>query len=83
MLEQVGVLPAIKKKILTKMANKGSVDPVMRFYIIDENKRLFDVERMTYRGMGGWRSLSESMTLPELSQKYLKHLGKESFYDLM
>ena len=82
-LEQMGVLPAMKKKILAEMAVKGLFDPVMRFRITDKAKRLFDVERMTYRGMGGWRSLSESATLPELIQKYLKHLGKESFYDLM
>ena len=81
--EQVNVFPTIMKKILAKKIAKGPFEPVMRFCIIDKNKRLFDVERMTYRGMGGWRSLSEFTTLPELIQKYLKHLGKDSFYDLV
>lgn len=83
MLEQMAALPETKRKILTKIANRSSVDPVMRFCIVDKKKRLFDIERMTYRGMGGWRSLFESMALPELTRKYLKHLGKDSFYDLM
>ena len=38
---------------------------------------------MTYRGEGGWRSLHKFGPLKDLAQKYLKHLGKDSFYDLM
>ena len=83
MLEQMNVFPTTMKKILAKRIAKGPFEPVMRFCITDKEKRLFDVERMTYRGRGGWRSLHESGTLTELIQTYLKHLGKESFYDLM
>ena len=82
-LEQVGVFSTTIKEILAERATKGPFEPVMRFRIIDKEKRLFDVERMTYRGYGGWRSLHESGTLAELIQTYLKHLGEDSFFDLM
>jgi hypothetical protein len=81
--EQMNVFPIMMKKILAKRLAKGPFEPVMRFCIIDKEERLFDVERMTYRGYGGWRSLHASGTLPELIQRYLKHLGKDSFFDLM
>jgi len=83
MLKQMGVFPTMMKKILAKMTAKGPFDPVMRFRITDEDRRLFSVERMTYRGNGGWMSLHDSGTLMELIQTYLKHLGKDSFYDLV
>lgn len=83
MLKQMGVFPTMMKKILAKMTAKGPFDPVMRFHIADKENRLFSVERMTYHGNGGWRSLHKSGTLTELIQTCLKHLGKESFYDLM
>ena len=82
-LEQMNVFPIMMKKILVKRIAKGPFEPVMRFCIIDKEERLFDVERMTYRGYGGWRSLHASGTLTELIQRYLKHLGKDSFFDLM
>ena len=83
MLRQMGILPARTKEIMAKMVNKGPFEPVMRFSLIDKDKRSFCAERMTYRGMGGWMSLSRPMALTKLLQKHLKHLGKESFYDLM
>jgi hypothetical protein len=78
-----GVLQETIKEIIAKMISKGPFDPVMQFHIEDQEKRFFDVERMTYRGRGGWLSLHRHGTLLELINTYFKHLGKDSFYDLM
>ena len=62
----------------------GPLEPVMRFQLVDKEQRLFTVERMTYRGEGGWHWLTgRGEPLPELAEKYLPHLGKESFFDLI
>ena len=65
-----------------RMANHARFSPVLRFTLCDEEKRLFDVSRMTYRGEGGWHWLEE-LPLPKAARKYVKHLGKESFFDLL
>ena len=65
-----------------KLAN-GPLEPVMRFKLVDKAKRLFAVERMTYRGDGGWWPLGDVNTLDKLARKYMRHLGKDSFFELM
>jgi len=59
------------------------VEPVLRFQLVDKAQRIFSVERMTYRGEGGWRSLWDARALAELARKYLPHIGKESFFELV
>ena len=58
--------------------------PVMRFVLADADARLFDVERMTYSGDGGWQGLTwPPLPLKKAVKEYLRHLGKESFFELM
>ena len=83
MLEEMGFFALGMKKYISERIDKGPFDPVMRFRIYDQEKRMFGAERMTYRGHGGWRELLKHGTLKELIRMYLKHLGKESFYELM
>lgn len=83
MLNEMGFLAPVANDYITSRIEKGPFDPVMRFRLFDRDKRVYEVERMTYRGMGGWRSLHRFGGLSELARKYLPHLGKESFYDLM
>ena len=63
--------------------DKSYVSPVMRFEVVDKTKREFTVDRMSYRGDGGWLSLHEWRPLAVLLDTYLKHLGKESFFELI
>lgn len=56
--------------------------PVLRFRLVDEDERLFLAERMTYSGDRGWWSL-ETLPLAEAVKRYVRHLGKESFFELM
>ena len=83
MLKEMGIFAPAMKKYISERIDKGQYDPVMRFRVFDQEKRIFEVERMTYRGDGGWRELLKHGTLKELIRRYLEHLGKESFYELM
>jgi hypothetical protein len=68
---------------IDEMLDTSRVEPVLRFTLEDKAKRMFSVDRMTYRGSGGWHSLSWKMSLQKAAETYLKHLGKESFFELM
>ena len=61
----------------------GDYQPVMRLTLKDESARLFAVERYCFRGsVDGWISLSRPIPLPQAVTKFLKHLGRESFFEL-
>lgn len=56
--------------------------PVMRFELIDRSRRLFEVARMTYRDEGGWHTL-DVLPLAAATRRYVKHLGRDSFFELV
>ncbi len=56
--------------------------PVLQFKLIDKKDRRFMVARMTYRGEGGWHTL-DVMQLAAAATYYIRHLGKDSFFDLV
>lgn len=56
--------------------------PVLRFKLVDRKNRVFEVARMTYRGEGGWHAL-DSLPLATAVAKYVKHLGRDSFFELI
>ncbi len=63
---------------------RASYSPMMRFVLIDAEKRIFCVERMCFRGgEDHWMSLHQYGDLKKLVQQYAEHLGEESFYELM
>ena len=59
----------------------------MRFTLIDEDERTFRCQRWCFRGsIDGWIDLwmsGGSGPLADLVERYLPHIGKESFYELM
>jgi hypothetical protein len=55
--------------------------PVLRFELADPKRRSFRVARMTWSGDGGWYVLDVA-PLAKALVRYLKHLGKDSFFDL-
>ena len=58
--------------------------PVMRFILLDESERIFVAKRYCFRGsIDDWISVGVPGSLYELAGAYLKHLGKESFYELI
>jgi hypothetical protein len=57
--------------------------PVMRFLLQDEAQRVFRPERYCFRGrVEDWISIGEPDRLRNLTAKFLKHLGSDSFYEL-
>jgi hypothetical protein len=57
--------------------------PVLRFILVDQERRRFAPERYCFRGsVDDWISIGPPAALEELVTRYLKHLGHDSFYDL-
>jgi len=56
--------------------------PLLRFVITDRTKRLFAVERVCFTGENDWIRL-ETLSVSAAVMKYLPHLGRDSFFDLM
>ncbi|WP_261177662.1 hypothetical protein [Anaerobacillus sp. CMMVII] len=68
----------IPKHLLNKYKQ---YDTQLRFVLIDEDERIFEVERFCYLGsVDDWITLDRSTNLEKLVQDYTHHLGKESFY---
>ncbi len=57
--------------------------PVMRFLLVDTERRMFAPERFCFRGsVDDWISIGSPDTIQKLARKFVKHLGKESLYEL-
>lgn len=62
----------------------GMYSAMMRLTLVDVDKRLWSVERFCFKGsVDDWIYLAGPGKLKPLADKFLKHLGKDSFYDLM
>ncbi|MFT5836787.1 MAG: hypothetical protein ACI9ZV_000285 [Candidatus Azotimanducaceae bacterium] len=44
---------------------------MLRFNLIEQEKRLFQIERMSFRGMGGWIWIDSSAPLKKLARKFI------------
>jgi hypothetical protein len=56
--------------------------PLLRFVISERKRRLFAVERVCFTGESSWVRL-EVLPLSAAATKYLPHLGRDSFFDLI
>ena len=76
-----GSRPVDNKAILQQIT---SFMPVMRFILEEEAERKFRVERYCFLGsIDDWMDLGDSGRLEILVKKYVKHLGKDSLFELM
>ncbi|MCM1982032.1 hypothetical protein [Lyngbya confervoides] len=56
----------------------------LRFVLVDNQKRLFQTERYCYLGsIDDWIEVGNIGPLEKLVRTYVKHIGQESFYELM
>lgn len=76
------VHPDLLEPLWGRRASRVRYDPVMKF-VPAETPGHYAVHRMTYRGAGGWSWSLTIGPLRRLVSKYIKHLGKDSFYELM
>jgi hypothetical protein len=64
-------------------AHNADFVPVMRFVLQDDPQRLFEPQRFCFRGsVEDWISIGRPDQLKRLAATFLKHLGKDSFYEL-
>jgi len=79
--QRMGGLPNFA---IREMQSIGQMSPAFRFKLIEKQERIFEAQRFCFRGsVDDWVSLLHEGPLDELCQSYLKHMGKESFYELM
>lgn len=82
--DRMGSLCFSANKLANEHIARSRYSPMMRFTLVDSEERLFGLERWCFRGfIDGWFPLAGPAPLPKLIEKYAKHLGKESFFDLM
>ena len=68
------------ERIQTQFAH---YQPVMRFTLVDEEQRRFAPERYCFRGsVDDWIPIGPPGSIKQLAGNYLKHLGKDSLYEL-
>ena len=71
------------KEAETILKRSISYSPMLQFVLIDEPKRIFITQRYCFLGrIDDWINIGESNNLQALVQKYVKHLGQESFFEL-
>ncbi len=74
----------LTSRYVEAMQASSPMSPAFRFKLVRKKERIFEAQRFCFRGrIEDWISLHHEGTLDELCQYYLKHLGKESFYELM
>lgn len=56
--------------------------PLLRFALSNKRLRRFSIQRIYFTGDSDWLHLEE-MSLPSAVMKYVPHLGKNSFFDLL
>jgi len=56
--------------------------PLLRFVLVAKRTRRFAVERVCFSGESSWIRLEE-LPLAEAVTKYLPHLGRDSFFELI
>lgn len=56
--------------------------PLLKFHLACKRSRLYSVRRIYFSGDVDWLRLEE-MALPAAVMKYIPHLGKDSFFELM
>ncbi len=79
-LSTISRLPAITKQAINDVA---TYSPDMQFILTDKEERIFVAQRYCYLGrIDDWINIGSPDSLGALVEKYIKHLGKESFFDL-
>ncbi|MCY2962818.1 MAG: hypothetical protein NT069_04060 [Planctomycetota bacterium] len=59
-------------------------EKMLRFTLYDKDNRLFTCARWCFRGsIDGWVRIGSQGTLEQVVTRFAKHLGRESFYELI
>lgn len=71
-------------KLLEWRVTHGHYMKMLRFTLVDADRRLFSVDRWCFRGsIDNWFFLGGAGTLANGVRRFARHLGQESFFELM
>ena len=77
-------IPPERESLIQWIVESADYAPVLKFVLEDEKKRSFNVQRLCFLGsIENWMHIGGPDSLEKLAQKYIKHLGQESFFDLV
>jgi len=71
------------RRVEEVLARHLSYTPMMRFVLHDAEERTFTAERYCFLGgIDDWVNLSRPGPLRRLAREFVRHLGRDSFYEL-
>jgi len=80
----VGMFLGSEDSIREVFAKSATYLAMLRFTLVDADRRLFSVERWCFRGqIDDWIFLESGKPLAAQVKKFVPHLNKESFYELI
>jgi hypothetical protein len=68
--------------LIASREQRARYTPVLRFGLADQSARRFCVQRMSYRGDGGWLPIGGLGPLPILAKLIIPTLGADAFFEL-
>ena len=73
-----------RARLLPVLERSVYFSPMMRFVLLDEKTREYQAERWCSLGkIDDWIQVGSSGPLPKLARQFCRHLGRESFFQLM
>ena len=80
----LSLMPGAKEQLGGKeLLQFLTYSPMLRFVLVDEGKRAFIAERYCFLGsIDDWIEISEARKLEGPVRKYVRHLGRDSFFEL-
>lgn len=73
----------MESELQTTISSSAQFTPVLRFILTDETTRSFIAERFCFRGgIDDWIYIGGPDTLDKLAQRFIKELGRESFFEI-
>src|SRR5439155_23084700 len=75
--------PTTNPQLMTLLRKEIHYSPMLQFLLEDEQRRLFTAQRYCFRGsVDDWIDIGYG-SLTTLVKQYVKHLGKESYFELL
>jgi len=83
-LERIALPWLNQSDIARSVIQSASYTAVLKFILVDDEKRLFLAERFCFRGaINDWIGIGAGpQTLRAATRNFIKHLGQESFFEL-
>ena len=75
--------PSANRQLMSLLRQEIQYSPMLQFLLEDEQRRLFTAQRYCFRGsIDAWIDIGYG-SLTTLVKQYVKHLGKESYFELL